>query len=161
MRKSQSTNMNYTEFLELLTKNKIDFNNRTHIPDIDEKFFKAQRHSLRWIEVDESERKIDFIIQHWLTGGVSGGSCWDSSDPRPYTENNTPKGFEALDKILEVVCPTISFLQYKKLSELINSASATNYEYYGNRDDYEYQYVNLKDLYDFLLKNCNLSGIGH
>ena len=38
---------------------------------------------------------------------------------------------------------------------------AINYEYYGNNTEYQVRYINLKDLYDFLVKKCNLLGIGH
>jgi len=30
--------------------------------------------------------KEPVVYMRYTTGGVSGGSCWDESDPRPYSE---------------------------------------------------------------------------
>jgi hypothetical protein len=51
-----------------------------------------------------------------------------------------------LDKILEVICPKITYLQYKKLTEIIVKDEYTEYEYYGNSSTYSYEFIYLSDL---------------
>lgn len=90
-------------------------------------------------------------------GGVSGGSCWSSSNPEPYTR---PEGYEEVkedfekvfDAILCEVCPSISFLQYKNIyNKCVETSSSTNYEYYGNSTNYHIIYCKVKDFYDTLI----------
>lgn len=91
------------------------------------------------------------LFVEWSTGGVSGGSCWDNSNPQPYTNNDKPKELQILDAILENICPSISFLQYKNLvNSLIKYDSRTESEYYGNSTDYTSQMVVLRELYNYL-----------
>jgi len=50
------------------------------------------------------------------SGGGSFGSCWDEDEDTPrQTSGEDPKKLVAFDKILEIICPKISFLKYKKL----------------------------------------------
>lgn len=148
-------NITYEEFLNKISDAKIGYNTKTEIDDINEKMFVAPVPSFyeeKWHS--KTKPKFDFIIQYWRTGGVRGGSCWDNSDPKPYsTTDETPKSFEDLDKILEAVYPSISFLKYKKIENLIRTGEATDYQYYGNRDDYQYRYIDLKGLFWFLTEN--------
>jgi hypothetical protein len=93
------------------------------------------------------------LFVEWETGGYSGGNCWDSSDPQPYTSNGPPKELEILDTILEKVCPTITFLQYKNLTATLEKYDTRSVgEYYGNSTDYAYKHVDLRDLYDYLME---------
>ena len=137
--------MNYNEFIEKLKKNNININDKDAtiwIDDIAEKFF---------IKGNSATPRFDFIIEHWEIGGVSGGSCWEASDPQEYkTSNRNPKTFKDLDAILTLICPEITYLQYKKVEPLIAYDYATNYEYYGNRTDYSYRYVDVLQLYNLL-----------
>ncbi len=106
--------------------------------------------------------RFDFILQYWEIGGVEGGNWTENSNPHSYkTDENIPKEFDDLDNILTEVCPNISFLMYKKIQQMVMYFKAINYEYYGNNTEYQVRYINLKDLYDFLVKKCNLLGIGH
>ena len=86
----------------------------------------------------------------WRTGGVTGGSCYGSVADIPVTGEPEPE-FVEFDKLLESICPDITFLQYKRIcSECIKTDSRTENEYYGNSNIYGVKTVNLRELYDVL-----------
>lgn len=90
-----------------------------------------------------------FLIESVYTGGYTGGNCWDDTDP--YFESSGDKvEFAVLDKFLAEVAPSITFLKYKGISELIKENERTEYEYYGNTSDYKIFYIDLNELYDYL-----------
>ncbi len=95
-----------------------------------------------------------FLAQIFEVGGVSGGSCWDSSNPRSYF-SDTKIEFDQLDIILEKFT-NISFVAYRRLcSDLVQDIEYSKNEYYGNRTDYRIKAINLKKLHDFLEnENC-------
>ena len=88
----------------------------------------------------------------WATGGQSGGSCWDTGDSVYSSDDGELEPeFDDLDKILEIICPEVSFLQYKKiLREVIKNNSYRDDDYYGNYTNIAQKYVLLKDLYNAL-----------
>lgn len=89
--------------------------------------------------------KDEYIIyKKWEAYGYSGGSCW--GDEATYYEGKSEPEFKALDMILEVICPNISYLQYKKLSNIITYSDRTENEYYGNSTTYKYEYIYLSEL---------------
>lgn len=93
------------------------------------------------------------LYVEWSTGGISGGSCWDTSNPEPYTSNDPPKDLGILDAILENMCPTISFLQYKVLyNTLVKYDTYSVGEYYGNSTDYANKQIDLRALFDYLVE---------
>lgn len=94
--------------------------------------------------------KTPVVYMRWETGGVSGGSCWDSSDPRPYTKNDPKPKFVVLDMVLKELMPDISYLQYKEVENLIHSSEKTDWEYYGNCTEYSIEYVVVDDLIKLL-----------
>lgn len=103
----------------------------------------------------ESDPCDPYLFLEWETGGIRGGSCWDTGeghDPhRPYTTDNPEPEFTDLDKILEDVCPNINFLKYKTLaSKVITYSSRTQNEYYGNHTSYMIKKLDLTKLYDGL-----------
>lgn len=89
--------------------------------------------------------KEPVVYMRYDSGGVSGGSCWESSNPRRYTNDDVPK-FKVLDLVLQELMPNISYLQFKEIEELIKETSDTDYEYYGNSTDYEIRYIVLSEL---------------
>lgn len=93
--------------------------------------------------------KEPVIYIRYETGGVSGGSCWDESDPRPYSLSEFPE-FKVLDMVIKEVNPNISYLKYKEIEELIHSNEETEWEYYGNSTDYTIKFVILSELLDTL-----------
>lgn len=90
------------------------------------------------------------IYTRYETGGVSGGSCWDSSDPRPYTEEPPKNKFKVLDMVLKELMPNITYLQFKEIDSLIHSEEESEREYYGNHTDYKVEYIVLSELYKLL-----------
>ncbi len=94
--------------------------------------------------------KEPVIYCRYGTGGVSGGSCWDSSNPQPYHLEEPKDKMKVLDLVLTELCPNISYLQYKKVEKLIQETWKTEYEYYGNSTDFDIQYIVLSDLYKLL-----------
>jgi hypothetical protein len=92
----------------------------------------------------------------WTTGGMTGGSCWNDGveDPHYPVEAEEEPEFEALDKVLEALCPQITFLQYKKLVKSVVSRDATSEnEYYGNYYDKMTKSVDLNVLKQYLKQN--------
>ena len=109
------------------------------------------RNSYSWPH--ELKKPDRYYIQvDWTTGGMTGGSCWSGElyevTPQP------PEELLDLDKILTLVCPNISFLQYKALcSELVKTESYTNSEYYGNYYNKVQKILFIDDLYSYLTKH--------
>ncbi len=105
-------------------------------------------------EIDENS----FIYSKHAIGGVSGGSCWESSNPQPYySDEPDPELSTELDLIFESICPNISYLCYRKVESKIKSDEEIDYEYYGNRTDYRIHYLSIRDLYDTLMEFKALS----
>jgi len=90
------------------------------------------------------------IYQRHETGGVSGGSCWEDSNPQYYSSDEDRPEWQALDLTLKKLYPDISYLKYKEIEKLIIYANDTDYEYYGNRTDYDIWYLPLETLYKYL-----------
>ncbi len=84
------------------------------------------------------------------TGGISGGCCWDDSNPQPYTAEQSGNEWEVLDVILEELKPDITLLQYRRLLELVKSNETTDWGYYGNSTNYTIKFIILKELDEFL-----------
>ena len=109
-----------------------------------------------WKSVYDGNRKqmkeIKYILYvEWETGGVSGGSCWDHSDPQPYTSNKSPEELTELDNILEKFKPDLSFIQYRKLTnELITVGDRCVNEYYGNYTNYANKQIDMEKLYNYM-----------
>jgi hypothetical protein len=93
----------------------------------------------------------DYVVQSWLSGGMSGGNCWGGSADRSVDGDTPPKSFEELNKLLSEICPTLPFLKYLDIIDnLVQSGTDTKYEYYGNYYEYSYNVILLQDLYNFL-----------
>lgn len=109
---------------------------------------------LRGLQTYERRREEPVIDSFWRaaeTGGVSGGSCWDSSNPQPYASMVDDPGIGAtLDGFLEEHFPNISFLTYRKLVTKVSSRDHTEYEYYGNRTDYRLWSLSFEDAWNIL-----------
>jgi len=90
------------------------------------------------------------VYCRYETGGVTGGSCWESSDPHDYTADPPKDRMKVLDLVLKELKPNISFLEYRIIEGLIHNNSETEYEYYGNSTDWTIEYIKLSDLYEAL-----------
>lgn len=100
----------------------------------------------------------DVLYTSFETGGVQGGGWRDDSTTERYTKSYDAE-FHALDSALEMICPEITFLQYKKLlrSDIIKTTEFTENEYYGNSTDYSVKYVETEKLFNYLKDNNLLS----
>ena len=101
--------------------------------------------------IPDSEKRL-VVYMRYEAGGVSGGCCWDDSDPQPYTVLDPDNSFIALDVILKELKPDISYLDYKGVEKLIKSNEQTQWEYYGNSVDYVIKYI----VFDELIKKLGL-----
>jgi len=88
--------------------------------------------------------KEHVIYMRWETGGMTGGSCW-GGEPYPYSGDPKPR-FKVLDTVLKMLKPDISFLQFREIEDLIHTNHETKYEYYGNSENYEVEYIILSEL---------------
>lgn len=115
--------------------------------------------AITWISeilrsLEYSEYTIEHIVdsmvlksQDWSLGGT-WGNCWGDSGT---TEADAQPDFEEFDKVLEVVCPNITFLKYKKLmSECCEVKQNYERDYYGGGTTRAYHACDLKKLYDCL-----------
>ena len=89
------------------------------------------------------------VYMRWSEGGSSGGNCWNDDESEEYDGEDKPK-FKALDMVLEILKPEITYLQFKKIEESLESTTKHEWEYYGNYDDYGIEYIKLKDLIEIL-----------
>lgn len=85
----------------------------------------------------------------WCTGG-SWANCW--GDSGTVGGDKAPEGMDVLDNLLEKVCPSISFLQYKKImNHCVYVDDYSDGDYYGGTT-YHNQYVlMMSKLYDYLV----------
>lgn len=90
----------------------------------------------------------EYRSSSWSMGGTSG-NCWNnhistvSGEPQP--------NFVEFDEMLEKICPTISFLQYKKIyNACVDTGSLIEGDYYGGSITYGYYTLNVQSFYDEL-----------
>lgn len=87
--------------------------------------------------------------------GATGGSCW-GGEASYYENTDVDAEFVVLDELLEIICPKISYLEYRKLTKLIKTTSREQYEHYGNWTEYKSKNLDLKSLYQFLKDTNNV-----
>lgn len=93
--------------------------------------------------------KEPVIMSRYVKSGYSGGSC--CGDKPTYFTKELPKDhLQVLDLVLQELCPKISYLQYKSISRLIHSNEETDWNYYGNTDDWYCEYIILSELEKFI-----------
>lgn len=91
----------------------------------------------------------------WRTGGVGGGSCWDTSgeDHHYFLDSDTEPEFNELEKILDEFCPNIGRIDYRQLyGKLIERDTESEYEYYGNSTSYATKTVKCRELFEYLVQ---------
>ena len=98
--------------------------------------------------------KSGFMAVAWHIGGAQGGNCWGNEAKSYIKENPTPLDFTLMEKILEDVCPNLTYKQYKKIvsSLEIKEETTGNYEYYGNNTEYFVRYFPVKNLVNAIEK---------
>lgn len=96
----------------------------------------------------------EFIMTRYEVSGAQGGSCW-GDESRSYVNNEPRPEFKNLDKFLEQICPTISFLQYKRILSMVKTKIDSHNEYYGNYTNYEIKQLSIIELYEYLKDKIN------
>lgn len=95
---------------------------------------------------------FESISVSWTTGGTSGASCWGGESIYPIRPD-PPKELNELDIILEAVVPSLTFLQYKRITKnVVINNTWSNSDYYGNTDYKQSLTAVMYDLYCVLLE---------
>ena len=137
--------MTYEEFLEKVNNVPLSTTNYHHHVYVGQK---PQERS--WYTRDKPEDTDDYLVHQVETGGVFGGSCWDDSNPQPYSTGESLGRFTGLSQIVRAVAPGINFLEYEDLLDQVETDTYHESEWYGNGTDHAYQCIKLKDLWTFL-----------
>lgn len=86
----------------------------------------------------------------WSLGG-SYENCWGTGGS--ISPDDQPKSFELLDDLLQEVCPSMSFLQYKKIeNECVETGESSESDYYGGCEYFAYFKCDIEKLVDMLSK---------
>lgn len=94
----------------------------------------------------------DTLTQEEHVGGSSGAGCWDDTPSLPYRDNDV-KPSDMLECILERVAPDISFLEYRRLQQLVTEHEEDRYhDYYGNYSTYRITRISVSELVGALNK---------
>lgn len=109
-----------------------------------------EKKSDRYNREKDFVRNEDIIVLKVIEiGGISGGSCWDNSNPQRYDKNEIDYQIN-LFKQLELMNISVSHSQVIEIEEKIRKNTYTDYEYYGNNTDYEYHYMLIIELWNLL-----------
>lgn len=85
----------------------------------------------------------------WCNGG-SWADCWGNCGSVGSDEK--PEGMDELDKILENICPNITFLQYKGIMrECVYIDDFTDGDYYGGVTHHNRYVLKFGSLYEYLI----------
>lgn len=95
--------------------------------------------------------KEPVIYSSYVNGGMSGGGYWDNAKLEPFISDKPKDHMLVLDLVLEEICPTMSFLHYKRISKFVRETSKrAGQDYYGNYDDYVIEYIILSQLEEMI-----------
>ncbi len=95
-------------------------------------------------------KKDDLIFSTYINvGGTSGASCWDDSPSEPYTSHEE-QDFSDLKNYLKKLKINLTDSQFKNLISKFHEGEYSEYDYYGNRDDFKVSYLSAKEIYDYL-----------
>ena len=91
------------------------------------------------------------VYTKWESGGRPG-SCWDDEDTvnEDYTNDRPHDAFKVLDLVLAEIKPNITYLEYSKVKDLIESNTETDYGYYGDYTEDTIEWIVLSDIYKVL-----------
>lgn len=89
--------------------------------------------------------KEPVVYLRYEIGGYSGGSCWDDSNPQPYSLSEVPN-WDVLDTVINELKPNITYMQFKAIERLVHTNEETEYEYYGNSTEWMVKYIILSEL---------------
>lgn len=125
-----------------------------------DKFLKASEHYIDKVDENYHYHSIDMpfspykkdelIFSTYINaGGTSGASCWDDSPPEPYTSYDE-QDFSDLKNYLKKLNVNLTDSQFKNLVSKFHEGEYSEYDYYGNRDDFKVSYLSAKEIYDYL-----------
>jgi hypothetical protein len=98
-------------------------------------------------------RHTDGIVKSdsWSLGGTYG-NCWDDTKHQVSGEPQ-PASFSEFDDLLESACPSIGFLQYKKLyNACMTTDTRGESDYYGGHIEYGFYKFKVEELFDKLIE---------
>lgn len=96
------------------------------------------------------ENDLSFSVT-WSLGGTAG-NCWDDEKSTVSGEAE-PDGPAEFDKILEVIHPNMTFLQYKGIAaEVMKRGEKHHGDYYGGSTTEAFKGFKVIDLYNALKK---------
>lgn len=86
----------------------------------------------------------------WVTDGAIGNYMLDSLTP---IEGSSPLAFVEFDNLLENLCPSITFLQYRRVrAKCVTIKENREHDYYGGYVDRSHWECDLEKLYNALLE---------
>lgn len=130
--------LSYLGFLEKIRDSKIKFKTE------------FVRSNFISTEIKESAE----IMVEWAVSGMSGGSCWDDSNPEYFETFNESESLMSFDSILSLF--GVDFTKHQTLyNSCVKEYSREDTEYYGNYTNYSGVKCSLCDLYKNLV-NQNL-----
>lgn len=105
--------------------------------------------SLYNIERYKGKLEEDYIYVKWLSGGQTGGSCWDEDEPKFYKVNGEEEPrFDSLSTLIDELTPDLSYKDFSRIEEKMQKGNYQEYEYYGNYSIYSYKKLRLMDIYE-------------
>ncbi len=92
--------------------------------------------------------KTKYMYSEEWSGGGDYGTCWGSGGK---ISPETPNNFDEFDNLIFQLCPTLSFINYKKLlNECVDVETTQEYDYYGGCEIKNRWRCDMKKLYDML-----------
>ena len=84
-----------------------------------------------------SYRNQEYVeSEHWSLGGTWGSYTGASGDISP---DKQPESFDEFDKLIEEICPNITFLNYKKVySACVTVEEEEEHDYYGGCEHFAF-----------------------
>ena len=105
---------------------------------------------MRYLRPFTNVESNTLVGSSWSEGGTCG-SCYD--DNLSYVEAEEPCEFEEFDSLLSEICPTLTFIQYKKLCKICTKTCArSHYDYYGGMTTERYWVCDLQKMYEALVE---------
>ena len=106
-------------------------------------------HKVWSVKVGQGDQD-EFESESWCLGGTHGDYNGNTHVTSPSPQ---PASFTRFDELLEEVCPTITFLQYKKIyRECVTVKEYSTSDYYGGTVNYAKYVCDTKKLYALLVE---------
>lgn len=91
------------------------------------------------------------VYMRWVIGGETGGGYSEDSCLRSFKSDKGRPKFTVLDLVLRELMPSISYLQFREIEDLVRETEYDdNGDYYGNCSYFDVQYIILDELIEKL-----------